>query len=70
MVLSVHVPTEDKLMICWTAPIRNCNVHSVSSPNNMENVLGDFSAKEDTEHIFKPTVRSENLYEIDNDNGV
>jgi hypothetical protein len=33
-------------------------------------LLGDFSAKVDKEHIFKPTIGNEILYEINNDNGI
>jgi hypothetical protein len=50
--------------------MRNGSVYSISSLNNTENLLGDFNAKQDVEHIFKPTIRSESLYEIGNYNGV
>jgi hypothetical protein len=36
----------------------------------MKILLGDFSAKESGEDIFKPTIGNENLHEIGNDNGV
>jgi hypothetical protein len=37
---------------------------------NMQILLGDFSAKLGREDALKPTVRNENLREINNDNGV
>jgi hypothetical protein len=33
-------------------------------------LLGDFNAKVGREDIFKPTIESESLHEISNDNGV
>jgi hypothetical protein len=36
----------------------------------MKILLGDFNAKVGREDIFKPTIGSENLHEISNDNGV
>jgi hypothetical protein len=36
----------------------------------MKMLLGDFDAKVSREDIFKPTIGSENLHEISNDNGV
>jgi hypothetical protein len=50
--------------------MRNYNVYLINSLNNMENSLGYFSAEQAIEPILKPTIRSENLYEIFNDNGV
>jgi hypothetical protein len=37
---------------------------------HMQILLGDFSAKEGWEDIFKPTIGNESLHEISNDNGV
>jgi hypothetical protein len=36
----------------------------------MEILLGDFNAKVDREHIFKPTIGNENLHENSNGNGI
>jgi hypothetical protein len=36
----------------------------------MNILLGDFNAKVGREDIFKPTIWSESLHEISNDNGV
>jgi hypothetical protein len=36
----------------------------------MKILLGDFNAKVGRENIFKPTISSESLHEISNDNGV
>jgi hypothetical protein len=36
----------------------------------MKILLGDLNAKVDREDIFKPTIGSESLHEISNDNGV
>jgi hypothetical protein len=39
-------------------------------PNyNMKILLGDFNAKAGREYIFKPTIRNENLHEVNNNNG-
>jgi hypothetical protein len=37
---------------------------------NMKILLGDFTAKEGREDIFKPTIGNESSHEISNDNGV
>jgi hypothetical protein len=37
---------------------------------DMKIILGDFNAKVGKENIFKPTIGSESLHEISNDNGV
>jgi hypothetical protein len=36
----------------------------------MKILLGDFNAKVGSEDIFKPTIRNENLHELNNNNGV
>jgi hypothetical protein len=36
----------------------------------MKILLGDFNAKVDRENIFIPTIQSESLHEITNDNGI
>jgi hypothetical protein len=48
--------------------MRNFNVYSTNSLNNIQILLGDFNAKVDIKHILKPKIRSEILHEIGNDN--
>jgi hypothetical protein len=50
--------------------MRNWNVYSINSLDNMKILLGDLNAKVGREDIFKLTVRNESLHEISNDNGV
>jgi hypothetical protein len=45
-------------------------VYLINSLNNMENLLGYLNSEQDIEHVLKPTIRSESLYEICNDNRV
>jgi hypothetical protein len=37
---------------------------------HMKTLLGDFNAKVGRKEIFKPTIGTENLHDISNDNGI
>jgi hypothetical protein len=69
--LNIHAPTEDKIDVMKD---RFCeeleHVFDKFRKCHMKILLGDFNAKVDRENIFKPTIGSESLHEINNDNGV
>jgi exonuclease III len=71
IVLNVHAPTEDK-----TDEVKDSfceefeRVFDKFPKYHMKILLGDFNAKVGREDIFKPTIWSESLHGISNDNGV
>jgi hypothetical protein len=70
-VLNVHAPTEDK-----TDDVKDSFYEEVEPvfdkfpKYHMKILLGDVNAEVGREDVFKPTIESESLHEISNDNGV
>jgi hypothetical protein len=71
IVLNVNAPTEDKTDYVKDSFYDELERVFVNFPKyHMEIMLGDFNAKVGWEDISKPTIGSESLHEISNDNGV
>jgi hypothetical protein len=70
-VLNVHVPIDNKNgNIKDTIYEEFEHVYDKLAKYHMAILLGDFSAKEGREYIFKPTIGNESLHLISNANGV
>jgi endonuclease/exonuclease/phosphatase family metal-dependent hydrolase len=69
--LNVHVPTEDKIDDIKDRFYKKLeHVFDILLKCHINILLGDFNAKVGREEIFKPTIESESLHGISNDNGV
>jgi exonuclease III len=71
IVLKINAPTEVKIddrKYRFYEELEH--VFDYFSKYHMKILLGDFSAKEGREDIFKPTIGNESLHESSNDNGV
>ncbi|KDR12822.1 hypothetical protein L798_07067, partial [Zootermopsis nevadensis] len=71
IVLNVHAPTEDKSDDIKDSFYEELeSVFDTFGKYHMKIPLGDFNAKIGREDVFKPTIGSESLHALSNDNGV
>jgi exonuclease III len=71
IVVNVHAPTEDKTDDVNDSFYKELErVFDKLSKYHMKTLLGDFNVKVGRKDIFKPTIGTESLHEISNDNGV
>jgi hypothetical protein len=70
IVQNVHAPTEDKSDDVKDSFYKELEFFFNFPKYHMKILLGDFNAKVGGEYILKPTIRNENLLEINNDNGI
>jgi hypothetical protein len=71
IVLNVHAPTEDKtddMKDSFYAELGR--IFDKFPKYHMKMLSGDFNAKVGRGYIFNPTIGNENVYEINNDDGV